>query len=396
VNNNKQLGGTKMAQLNSKTTQGIMEVLNDYGFTGNMAVTLEHLFNELMVMQRTSYLNAAPYERTSERKDQANGFKPKQLNTRMGSLNLRIPQTRNTDFYPSCVEKGLRSERALFCAIAEMYIQGVSTRKVTKVLDELCGCQVSSTQVSRITAQLDEDVEAWRTRPLGEFSQLMMDARYEKVRYAGRVRDLAVIWAIGIRPDGRREVLGVTVSLSEAEIFWREFFKSLTERGLYGVKYIVSDDHQGLKSALKTVFPNVAWQRCQTHLARNAQDHVKSKANKDTVAQDIRDIFQASSVDIAKDKLTQFMKDWAKSEPKLTSWAEDNIPQGFTAFEQPKKFRKHLRTTNPIERINQELKRRSNVVRIFPNEESCLRLMSALLLEFHEDWLDGRRVLPMI
>ncbi len=385
-----------MAQLNSKTTQGIMEVLNDYGFTGNMAVTLEHLFNELMVMQRTSYLNAAPYERTSERKDQANGFKPKQLNTRMGSLNLRIPQTRNTDFYPSCVEKGLRSERALFCAIAEMYIQGVSTRKVTKVLDELCGCQVSSTQVSRITAQLDEDVEAWRTRPLGEFSQLMMDARYEKVRYAGRVRDLAVIWAIGIRPDGRREVLGVTVSLSEAEIFWREFFKSLTERGLYGVKYIVSDDHQGLKSALKTVFPNVAWQRCQTHLARNAQDHVKSKANKDTVAQDIRDIFQASSVDIAKDKLTQFMKDWAKSEPKLTSWAEDNIPQGFTAFEQPKKFRKHLRTTNPIERINQELKRRSNVVRIFPNEESCLRLMSALLLEFHEDWLDGRRVLPMI
>ena len=328
-----------MAQLNSKTTQGIMEVLNDYGFTGNMALTLEHLFNELMVMQRTSYLNAAPYERTSERKDQANGFKPKQLNTRMGSLNLRIPQTRNTDFYPSCVEKGLRSERALFCAIAEMYIQGVSTRKVTKVLDELCGCQVSSTQVSRITAQLDEDVEAWRTRPLGEFSQLMMDARYEKVRYAGRVRDLAVIWAIGIRPDGRREVLGVTVSLSEAEIFWREFFKSLTERGLYGVKYIVSDDHQGLKSALKTVFPNVAWQRCQTHLARNAQDHVKSKANKDTVAQDIRDIFQASSVDIAKDKLTQFMKDWAKSEPKLTSWAEDNIPQGFTAFEQPKKFR---------------------------------------------------------
>lgn len=385
-----------MAQINSKTTHRIMEVLNDYGFTGNMAVTLEHLLNELMVMQRTSYLNAAPYERTSERKDQANGFKPKQLNTRMGSLNLRIPQTRNSDFYPSCVEKGLRSERAMFCAIAEMYIQGVSTRKVTKILDELCGCQVSSTQVSRITAQLDEDVEGWRTRPLGEFSQLMMDARYEKVRYAGRVRDLAVIWAIGIRPDGRREVLGVTVSLSEAEIFWREFLKSLTERGLHGVQYIVSDDHQGLKSALKTVFPNVAWQRCQTHLARNAQDHIKSKANKDAVAQDIRDIFQASSVDIAKDKLTQFMKDWVKSEPNLVSWAEDNIPHGFTTFELPKKFRKHLRTTNPIERINQELKRRSNVVRIFPNESACLRLMSALLLEFHEDWLDGRRVLPMI
>ena len=385
-----------MAQLNTKTTQGIMEALSDYGFTGNMAVTLEHLFNELMVMQRTAHLNAAPYERTSERQDQANGFKPKQLNTRMGQLNLRIPQTRNTDFYPTCVEKGLRSERALFCAIAEMYIQGVSTRKVTKILDELCGCQVSSTQVSRITAQLDEDVAAWRHRPLGEFTHLMMDARYEKVRYGGIVRDLAVIWAIGIRPDGRREVLGVTVSLSEAEIFCREFLKSLAERGLHGVQYIVSDDHQGLKAALKTVFPNVAWQRCQTHLARNAQDHVKSKSNKDPIAQDIRDIFQASSTETAKDRLTQFMKDWTKSEPKLVSWAEDNIPQGFTVFEHPKSFRKHHRTTNPIERINQELKRRSTVVRIFPNEASCLRLMSALLLEVHEDWLDGRRVLPMV
>lgn len=385
-----------MAQLNSKTTQGIMEALTEYGFTGNMALTLEHLFNELMLMQRTAHLNAAPYERTNERQDHANGFKPKQLNTRMGQLNLRIPQTRNTDFYPSCVEKGLRSERALFCAIAEMYIQGVSTRKVTKILDELCGCQVSSTQVSRITAQLDEDVKAWRHRPLGEFTYLMMDARYEKVRYGGSVRDLAVIWAIGIRPDGRREVLGVTVSLSEAELFWRDFLKSLSERGLHGVQYIVSDDHLGLKAALKTVFPNVAWQRCQTHLARNAQDHVKSKSNKDSIAQDIRDIFQASSSDAAKHKLTQFMKDWASSEPKLVSWAEENLSQGFTVFEHPKKFRKHLRTTNPIERINQELKRRSSVVRIFPNENACLRLMSALLLELHEDWCDGRRVLPML
>lgn len=385
-----------MAQLNNKAAQGIMEALTDYGCTENMALTLEHLFNEVMIMQRTNHLNAGPYERTSERQDQANGFKPKQLNTRVGTLNLRVPQTRNTDFYPSCIEKGLRSERALFCAIGEMYIQGVSTRKVTKILEELCGCQVSSTQVSRITAQLDKDVEAWRHRPLGEFTHLMMDARYEKVRYAGTVRDLAVIWAIGIRPDGKREVLGVTVDLSEAEIFWRTFLKSLVERGLHGVHYIVSDDHQGLKAALKTVFPNVAWQRCQTHLARNAQDHVKSKSNKDNVAQDIRDIFQASSHDSAKERFSQFIKDWTKSEPKLASWAEDNIPQGFTVFEQPKSFRKHLRSSNPIERINQELKRRSNVVRIFPNEASCLRLMSALLLEVHEEWLDGRRALPMI
>lgn len=385
-----------MTHSNSKTIQGIMEVLTEYGFSENITLTLEHLFNELMIMQRTKHLHALPYERSDERIDQANGFKPKQFNTRMGPLNLRIPQTRNTDFYPTCVERGLRSERALFCAIAEMFFQGVSTRKVEKILDKLCGLQVSSTQVSRITAKLDDDINAWRERPLEEFSHLMMDARYEKVRYGGSIRDLAVIWAIGIRPDGKREVLGVTVSLSEAEIFWRDFLKSLVSRGLHGVIYIVSDDHEGLKKALKSVFPNVAWQRCQTHLARNAQDHVKSKSNKDPVAQDIRDIFLSSSASIAHDRLSLFIKDWSKSEPKLTAWAEENIPQGFAVFELPKAHRKHLRSTNPIERFNQELKRRSRVVRIFPNEDACLRLMSALLLEFHEDWLDGRRVLPMI
>ena len=382
-----------MTRINNKTTQGIMEVLTEHGFTGNIAQTLENLLNELMLMQRAEHLNAQPYERSDTRIDQANGFKPKRFHTRMGTLNLRVPQTRHTDFYPACIEKGLRSERALFCAIAEMYIQGVSTRKVTKILDELCGCQVSSTQVSRITAQLDESITDWRNRPLAEFTHLMMDARYEKVRYGSTVRDLAVIWAIGIRPDGCREVLGVTVSLSEAEIFWREFLKSLVHRGLHGVQYIVSDDHIGIKNSLKTVFPNVAWQRCQTHLARNAQDHVSLKANKDTVAQDIRDMNLASSAQAAHDRLIQFLNDWRSSEPKLTAWAEDNLPQGFTVFEQPKAHRKHLRTTNPIERLNQELKRRSRVIRIFPNEASCLRLISALLLEIHEVWLDGRRVL---
>lgn len=191
-------------------------------------------------------------------------------------------------------------------------------------------------------------------------------------------------------------MLGVTVSLSEAEIFWRDFLKSLTHRGLHGVEYIVSDDHSGLKNALKTVFPNIAWQRCQTHLARNAQDYVKFKVNKDSVAQDIRDISNASSALSAQHRLDQFMSDWGKSEPKLVAWADDNIPQGFTVFEQHKKHRKHLRTTNPIERINQELLRRSKVIRIFPNEASCLRLMASLLIELHEEWFDGRRVLPMV
>lgn len=385
-----------MTQLKTNASREIMEVLTENGFNQNIADTLEKFLNELMVFQRSEHLQAQPYERTEERQGLANGFKPKIFNTRMGQLNLQVPQTRNSDFYPDCIEKGLRSERALFCAISEMYIQGVSTRKVTKILDELCGCQVSSTQVSRITARLDEDIDAWRNRPLERFPQLMVDARYEKSRYGGKIRDVAVIWAIGIRPDGRREVLGVSVSLSEAEIFWREFFTSLTQRGLHGVQYIVSDDHSGLKKALKSVFPNVAWQRCQTHLARNAQDYVSTKANKDSIAQDIRDIFLSSSAISAQSRLDQFIKFWSQEEPKLAVWAEENIPQGFTVFEQHKNHRKHLRTTNPIERFNQELKRRSRVVRIFPNEASCLRLMSAVLLEFHEDWINGWRVLPMV
>lgn len=385
-----------MTQIDSKTAQVIMEALTEYGFTKNMALTLEQIYNELMLIQRTEHLKARPYERNDERVDYANGFKPKRFQTRMGAVNLKVPQTRYTDFYPTCIEKGLRSERAMFCAIAEMYIQGVSTRKVTKILEELCGCQVSSTQVSRITAHLDKDIQAWRSRPLGEFHHLIMDARYEKVRYGGAVQDLAVIWAIGIRPDGCREVLGVDVSLSEAEPFWRDFLKSLIKRGLHGVNYVVTDDHNGLKNALQSVFPGASWQRCQTHLSRNAQDHVKAKANKDPVAQDLRDIFLSSSLEAARLRLDQFITDWSTTEPKLTSWAEDNIPQGFSVFLLHKKHRKHLRTTNPIERLNQELKRRSNVIRIFPNQSACLRLMASLLIEFHEEWLDGRRVLPMI
>lgn len=383
-----------MAQLNSKISQEIMEVFVQNGLQDGLALTVQTLLNEVMKAQRTEHLQAEPYERTEHRRDQANGFKPKTITTRLGELSLLVPQTRNAQFYPSAIEKGIRSERALFAAIAEMYIQGVSTRKVNAILQELCGSEVSSTQVSRIVKLLDEELIEWRNRPLGVFPQIMADARYEKVRYGGSVRDLAVIWAIGIREDGKREILGVSVSLSEAEIHWRDFFKTLLHRGLHGVAYIVSDDHPGLKNALQSVFPNMAWNRCHTHLARNAQDHIAKKENKDLVAQDIRDILAASSLKSAKANLAAFLKSWQSKEPKLIRWAEENIPDGFAVFELPKNHRRYLRTTNLIERFNQELKRRSRVVRIFPNEASCLRLMSALLMDFHEDWSTGRRFLP--
>lgn len=381
-----------MARQNGTATQEIMELLMQTGVSENMAQCVQMLLNEAMKMERTAYLQASPYERNAERIDYANGYKPKTLQTRIGEVELTVPQTRNGGFYPSVIQKGVRSERALLTTIAEMYIQGVSTRKVTKILEELCGCQVSSSQVSRIVQSLDVELEAWRNRPLGHFSYLMVDARYEKVRYGHEIRDCAVLWAIGIRSDGQREILGVDVALSEAEIHWREFFLSLVARKLIGVSYIVSDDHAGLTGALNSVFPGVAWNRCHTHLARNTQDHVSKAANKVPVAQDVRAILHASDLETAQFLLNRFADRWASLEPKLVHWAQINIPQGFQVLALDHVYRRSLRTSNLIERFNREIKRRSRVVRIFPNTDSCLRLVSAILIEFNDDWSTGRRL----
>lgn len=380
-----------MAQINSNIGSEIMEVLTKHGVEKGLAQSFELLFNETMKAERSAYLQAAPYERIETRQDHANGFKPKQLLTRVGTLNLSIPQTRNSEFYPSIIEKGLRSERALIAALAEMYVQGVSTRKVTTILHELCGCEISSSQISRIVRQLDEELSVWRDRPLGAFAYLILDARYEKARYAGQIKELAVLVAIGITGDGKREILGVSVSLSEAEIHWRKFLTSLVTRGLHGVGYVVSDDHAGVKAALTTVFPGITWNRCHTHLARNAQSYVSKQHRKARVAQEVRDILTAPDLIAAQNLLGRFLTTWQEKEPKLVEWAEANIPEGFASFTLKRHLRRHLRTSNLIERINQELKRRSRVVRIFPNEEACLRLMSAILNETHDHWSAERR-----
>jgi len=386
----------EMAQAYDTRLDNILELLIENGVQDHLAITIQGLINEAMKIQRTRYLNAQPYERSDDRVDQANGFKGRSLNTRVGQLQLRVPQTRNSGFYPSILDKGLRSEKALFCAIAEMYIQGVSTRKVNAILHEMCDCEVSSTQVSRITKTLDADLDQWRNRPLGHIQYLIPDARYEKVRYGGHVKSLAVIWAIGITADGQREILGISVSLSEAEIHWRNFFKSLVERGLHGISYIVSDDHTGLKSALLSVFPNSTWNRCHTHLMRNALSHVAHPAAKNDIYIQLKDILTAPDLHTATSFLNNFISLWKSSEPKLVAWAESNIPDGFQIFNLPRHLHKKLRSSNLIERFNQELKRRSSVVRIFPNEDACLRLLSAILLELHEDWSSlNRRFLPM-
>jgi len=353
---------------------------------------LRILVNEASKIERAHFLNAQPHERTADRADYANGFKPKTVMTRVGELTFAVPQVRNGGFYPSALEKGTRTEQALNIALAEMYVQGVSTRKVTDILVKLLGPEVSisSTQVSRAAEQLDAGLTAWRERPLDETPYLFLDARYERVREAGRLVDCAVLVAVGITADGKRRVLGVSVALSEAEVHWRAFLDSLIRRGLKGVKLIVSDDHAGLKAARRATLPSVPWQRCQFHLQQNAQSYVARIDQKKPVAQRIRAIFNAPDRAEADRLLKQAIEAWTTDAPKLAQWAEDNLPEGFAVFDLPQAQRIRLRTTNGLERINRELKRRTRVASIFPNTPSCLRLVSALLAECDEEWMTGK------
>jgi len=351
---------------------------------------LRVLINNVMQVERSKYLQAADYERTEDRKGHANGYKPKTVRTRMGEITFAVPQVREGGFYPSALEKGLRSERALVATLAEMYVQGVSTRKVKAITEELCGVEISAMQVSRATAQLDEVLQEWRERPLGEISYLYVDARYEKVREAGQVRDAAVLLASGITPQGERQVLGVSVSLSEHESHWKTFLKGLKDRGMSGVKLVISDDHEGLRAARRAVLGSVPWQRCQFHLQRNAGTYMPKQAMRMEVAADIRSMFNAPDRKIAEEFLQAAIQKYAVSAPRLSAWLEENLSEGFTVFNFPLEHRKSVRTTNSLERINKEIRRRTRVVGVFPNEASCLRLISALLMEISEEWQIGK------
>ena len=349
--------------------------------------------NTAMLAERQQYLGAGPYERSPDRTDQANGFKPKTVKTRVGEVTFAIPQVRHGDFYPQALERGLRSERALNLALAEMYVQGVSTRKVAAIIEQLCGTGVSSAAVSRAAVALDEVLEAWRTRPLGVCHYLLLDARYEKVRVDGQVRDAAVLIAVGVDPTGHRQLLGVSVALSEAEVHWRTFLSSLVARGLRGVQVITSDAHEGLAAARRAVFGAVPWQRCQFHLQQNAQAYVPRHELQAEVAADIRAIFNAPDKAAAVALLDQAVTKYRKLASRLAEWLEQNIPEGLTVFGLPAAHQRLVRTTNGLERLNREVKRRTRVVGIFPNDTSCLRLVTALLMEISEEWEVGRAYL---
>ncbi len=364
----------------------VLQLLTDQDHTG-FAEGLRILVNEAMRVERHHVLQAQPYERTDARQGYANGFKPKTLASRVGPITFRVPQVRGeTAFYPSALDKGIRSEQALKLAMAEMYVQGVSTRKGSAIVEELCGHSVSSTQVSDCAKLLDAELQKWRDRPLSSCPYLVFDARYEKVRHDGQLRDCAVLIAMGITPTGKRVILGVSVALSEAEVHWRAFFQSLVQRGLCGVTFIVSDDHPGMAAARKAVFGSGPWQRCQFHLQQNAQAYVPRLDQRAEVARAIRSVFDCLNRPAAEQRLKEIIADYAKSAPKLAAWLEENLPQGFTVFTLPAAHQKRMRTSNALERVNQELKRRTRVARLFPNEQSLLRLISALLCETSDDW----------
>jgi len=379
-------------QTNCTLPKELLEQITEHGLDA-VPEMIRIIINTAMQLERQAHLGAGPYERTSERRGYANGFKPKTVATRMGQITFAVPQVRDSSFYPQSLEKGLRSERALKLALAEMYVQGVSTRKVAAITEQLCGFAVSSTQVSQATALLDEQLQAWRERPLGRCQYLYLDARYEKVRQDGQVRDAAVLIAVGVNMSGKREVLGVSVALSEQEVHWRTFLQSLVARGLSGIELIISDAHAGLNQARKAVFGGIPWQRCQFHLQQNAQAYVPRQSMKAAVAADIRAIFNAPNRHEAEALLAKTVRKYEKSASRLAAWMAESMPQGLTVFAFPTPHRRLIRTTNGLERLNREIGRRSRIVAIFPNEASCLRLVTAIVMETSEEWVTGRTYL---
>lgn len=367
---------------------GLLEEIISNGLN-NMCGVISTLVNEAMKIEREHHINASHYERSDNRNGYANGFKPRKIQTRMGALDVSIPQVRGSEeaFYPKSLERGIRSERALKLAIAEMYVQGVSTRKVEAITKELCGLEISSTEVSRCAKLLDEELEKFRGRSLNhQYVYVYLDAQYHKVRYNGSVISIAVLLAAGVNEEGHREIIGVSTSLSEAEVHWREFLKSLQKRGLHGTKLFISDDHSGLKKALQAVFPATPWQRCLYHLAQNAQSYAPKKSMKEEIAGAVKSIYTRDTVAEAREQIQRVVKKYEKKAPEFVNWLESNMEEGLVFFKFPKKHHKRIRTVNLLERLHKEIKRRTRVASLFPNKESCLRLVTAIVMEKHEDW----------
>ena len=372
----------------------VIQMLSKNDGEHKFARIIEKVVNEAMKLERSQAVKAKPYERTETRQGYANGFKDKTLTLSSGKILLKIPQVRNMEFYPSCIEKGIRSERALKLAIAEMYVKGVSTRRVSQITEILCGTSVSSSQVSRLSKELDKEIDLWKGRDIGQIQYLGVDATYESVRVGQQVVKQALLVAIGVDYEGNRHVLDAEVTCSEAEVNWRGFLEGLIQRKMHGLRMITSDDHSGLKAALNAVFPGLLWQRCQFHLQQNARSYVNRKDDVPKVTAAIRRVFNAPDYENAIRFLNEFVENYQENNPKLAAWADENIREGLAVFQIPEQHRKRMRTANLAERQMKEIKRRTKVVGVFPNPESLLRLAGTLLIELGEHWQNEKRYLP--
>lgn len=349
---------------------------------------VERVVQEVLETEITRFLEAEPYERTRERRGYRNGYKPRLLKTRVGTLELLVPKDREGQFQTELFERYQRSEKALLLAILQMYLEGVSTRKVRAITEELCGLEISKSQVSALSQQLDEEIQRWRERPLERsYPYLVVDARYEKVRRGGQVVSQGVLLVVGISPEGYREILGVWVADSENETSWSEVFAELSRRGLEGVRYVVSDDHQGLRRALERHFQGALWQRCQVHLIRNVLN-LASRKDRGAVWEQLRSITEAPTLEAAREALGRAVAVLEKKHPKVAAFLEDQGEETLAVYELPSEHRRRMRSTNLLERLNQEIKRRTRVIRIFPNEDACLRLISALAMETNLEWME--------
>jgi transposase-like protein len=360
-----------------------------------MKVLVKEALQEVLDAEMTEFLGADRNERSAERMGYRSGYYSRGLVTRIGKLELRVPRDRSGEFSTALFERYQRSEKALVAALAEMYVQGVSTRKVTAITEELCGHRFSASSISAINKGMDEALARFASRPLDEvYPYLILDARYEKVREDGVIRSQAVLIAIGINWEGQRQVLAVELANRESATSWKDFLVTLKQRGLHGVEFVVSDDHAGLKRAIGEILPEAAWQRCYVHFLRNALDYLPRKADDDCL-QELRWIYDRRDLQEAQRDLAAWISKWQAKYPKLVDWVEGSIGETLTFYRLPRAHHKHLKSTNMLERLNEEIKRRTRVVRIFPNAASCERLVRALCVETHEAWLEASRYLNM-
>jgi putative transposase len=356
---------------------------------------IQEVLQQVMEAEMDEALGAEKGERTSNRVGYRSGYYGRTLVTRVGKLELRVPQDRQGRFRTEIFERYQRSEKALVSALTEMYVQGVSTRKVKAVTEELCGHEFSASTISRMNQSLDKELDKFAKRRLEDaYPYLILDARYEKVREGGVIRSQAVMIAIGIDWEGRRCVLAVELANRESASSWKDFAVGLKQRGLNGVELVVSDDHAGLRAAIREVLPEAAWQRCYVHFLRNALDHLPRKAD-DECMTELRWIYDRRTIEEARQDLAAWLKKWGKRYQKLCDWVEANIEETLTFYRLPRQHHKNMKSTNLLERLNEEIKRRTLVVRIFPNAASCLRLIRALAVEMHENWIEAIRYLNM-